>query len=342
MATLSEVGPGSFDAYEGIRIVIPGLLTYGVAVATFCTLAPSEKSSLLGNPLTGVVVALVIGLLLYFLDIPARAAAYVKGQPTDYLNEQFPQIRSGELLTAYFLLLNTRMPANTRNRALYMGSMYRIGVEMILALAIAAAAVFGAALLDYGPDRSAVSAQAHRLAAGFLVVVFVLAFCANAAYGHAKAGERFKKILTGFCVRSILFYCVGLALIAAPALLAHCQRLPALQHRCVAVFGLAISIAYWTRRYIHGDLPRKAVSVTREPLDSSFAGFLFLLPTVLALSLYTPGARNVLPTTTYLVGWSAAAGLVIAMVVIRGHERKLHGVYIGQTRWLKDNSDDVS
>lgn len=342
MATLSEVGPGSFAEYEGIRVVIPGLLTYGVAVATFRTVAPSEKASLLENPLTGIVATLAIGLLLYFLDVPARSAAYAKNQPTDYLNEKFPEIHSGELLTAYLLLLNTRMPSNTRNRALYMGSMFRIGVEMILALAIASSAVFGAALLNYGPDRGAVSAQAPRFAAGFLVVVFVLALWANAAYGPAKAGERLKKFLTGFLTWSMVLYCIGLALIALPVLLAHYQKLPALQHRYVAVVGIAISIAYWNWRYVRGDLSSKSTGSRREPLDSPFAGFLFLAPILLGLSLYTPGDKNVLPSTGYLVGWIAAAGLVIAMVVIRGHERKLHGVYRGQTRWLKDNNEEVS
>jgi len=342
MATLSEVGPSSFDAYEGIRIVIPGLLTYGVVAATFCTLAPSERSSLLVNPLTGVVGALAIGLLLYFLDIPARAAAYSKNQPTDYLKKQFPQISAGELRTAYFLLLNTRMPANTRNRALYMGSMYRIGVEMILALAIATSGVFGAALFDYGPTRDPMSSQAHRWAAIFLIVVFALAFWANAAYGPAKAGERLKSFVRGLRVWSIVLYCFGLVLVPAPVLAAHCHKAAALQHRYVALAGLALTVAYWLRRYVRGDLVKKDGTSSREPMDSSFAGFLFLLPMVVTLCLYEPGAKNITSSASYLVGWSAAAGLVIGMVTVRGHERKLHGVYIGQTRWMKDNSDDVS
>jgi hypothetical protein len=339
MATLSEVGPGSFAEYEGIRIVIPGLLTYGAVVAAFRTVAPSEKASLLDNPLTGIVAALTIGLLLYFLDIPARSAGYSKNQPTDYLNDKYPSIRSGELLTAYLLLLNTRMPSNTRNRALYMGSMYRIGVEMILALAFASSAVFGAALFNYGPIRGAVSVQAHRLGAAFLVVVFLLAVWANATYVRVKLRERLKKFCAGFWVWSMAVYYVGLVLVILPAVFAHFKKLPELQHHYVAVCGLAISVSYWNWRYIRGDAAPKS---DREPLDSPFAGFLFLMPTILVLSIYLPGEKNVLSSTGFLAGWIAVAGLVVAMVVIRGHERKLHGVYRGQTRWLKDNSEEVS
>ena len=140
----------------------------------------------------------------------------------------------------------------------------------------------------------------------------------------------------------MVLYCIGIVLITLPVLLAHFQKLPMLQHRYVAVLGLAISIAYWNWRYVRGDLSSKLTKSGREPLDSPFAGFIFLAPILMVLSLYTPGDKNVLPNTGYLVGWIAATALVIAMVVIRGHERKLHGVYRGQTRWLKDNDEEVS
>lgn len=342
MTTLSEVGPGSFAEYEGIRIVIPGLITYGAAVATFRTVAPNEEASLLENPLTSIVAALAIGLLLYFMDIPARSAAYNSNQPTDFLNDEFPSIRRGELLTAYLLLLNTRMPSNTRNRALYMGSMYRIGTEMILAVAIASSTVFGAALLDYGSARDSVTVQGHRMAAAFLVIVFIASLWANLAYGPRMWLQRVTNFFVGFCAWSMLFYAIGLALIATPMVANHFQKIPLLQHRYVAVFGLSISISYWAWRYIRGRSITEADERRREPLDSPFAGFLFLVPTVLGLTMYLPGDKNVLSSTGVLISWISAAGLVIAMVVIRGHERKLHGVYRGQTRWLKDNLDEVS
>lgn len=342
MATLSEVGPGSFDSYEGIRIVIPGLLAYGVAVATFRTVAPSENTALLENPITGIVAALAIGLLLYFLDIPARAASYAKNQPTDYLNEQYPDKPRNELLTAYFLLLNTRMPANTRNRALYMGSMFRIGMEMILILAAASSAVFGAALFSYGPDRGVASAQAHRIAAASLVVVFILAVWGSAASGTSATGRRLKKFFNAFAAWSMVVYAIGLALIAVPAVATGLHKWSALQYHSVAVAGLLTSIAYWNWRYIRGDRSSKAANSTREPLDSPFAGLLFLAPIVISLVLYTPHDKNILPNSGYLIGWTVAAGVVIVMVVIRGHERKLHGVYFGQTRWLKDSHEEVS
>lgn len=342
MATLSEVGPGSFDAYEGIRIVIPGLLTYGIASVAFRTVAPSEKATLLENPLTGIVAALAIGLLLYYLDVPARAASYSANQPTDYLKEQYPDIQPGELLTAYLLLLNTRMPSNTRNRALYMGSMYRIGVEMVLTLAIASSVVFGASILTYGPNREPVSEHATRFSAVALIVVFVIAVWGSAAYGPFKLRQRAKAFIYSFWTWSMVMYCIGVTLIAVPVLLTRYDKLPVLQNHYVAVIGLAIATTYWVWRYIRGDSLRKSVSSDRKPLDSPFAGFILLLPLVLILCLYVPQDRNVLPNAAYLVGWTSAAGLAVALIVIRGHERKLHGVYRGQTRWLQDNSKEVA
>ena len=54
------------------------------------------------------------------------------------------------------------------------------------------------------------------------------------------------------------------------------------------------------------------------------------------------GERNVLGEVSLVTAWSVAACLVLATVVIRGHERKLHGVYRGQTRWLEENKDKLA
>lgn len=194
------------------------------------------------------------------------------------------------------------MPSNTRNRALYTGSMYRIGLEMILVVAIATSVVFGAALLDYGPQRGAFSDQANKVAAAFLLAVFLLALWANAAYGTAKTCERLKKFFGSFLAWSIVIYFGGVALIALPALLARYDKLPGLQHHVVAVLGLAVSVAYWNWRYVSGSSLRNGASSSREPLDSPFAGFIFFVPTAMVLCLYSPGNKSVLPSAGYLIG----------------------------------------
>lgn len=71
MSAIGEVAPGSFDSYEGIRIVIPGLVTFAIGVATFATVAPDEDLGLANDTLVGLVSALAVGLFLYFWDIEA-------------------------------------------------------------------------------------------------------------------------------------------------------------------------------------------------------------------------------------------------------------------------------
>ncbi|MDM4141921.1 MULTISPECIES: hypothetical protein [Mycobacterium] len=381
MAAFGEVSPGSFDAYEGIRIVIPGLVNYAIFVVTFKAIAPGVKTEVLEGPFVGLVAALMTGLVLYFLDIPARAASYTESQPTNFLEEEYPEISPSELLTAYLLLLNTRMPANTRNRALYMGSMFRIGLEMILGLAIATAAVFGVALLNFGSSVRSGCRLTHLLAAALLVVVYFVAFLINRGY-ERKGARRQRTALSSFLdnfkgatKRSMAVYLVGLLLLADPFIFHIINRLsglrlllptakiflPALrsrrtwellqlEDRRIAVSGLVVCISYWMWRYLVGDEeapnPPPQVNRTTTPrrrkLRSPLAGAMFLIPIALSLALYGPSNKTILATIGHIAGWTAAAGLVIMLVVIRGHERKLHGVYAGQRRWLKENSQEVA
>ena len=349
MSTIAEVAPGSFDSYEGIRIVIPGLITFAAALATFKTVAPGQKIDFLDDPFIGLVAALVVGLILYFWDIPARAASYLDNQPTDFLEKEYPHVNPSELLTAYLLALNTKMPANTRNRSLYMGSMYRIGIEMILALGLASAVVFGASMFDYGVRDDSPGATSRRVAAALLLVVFVLAVLINRGYERKNADrsrsipERLKGAISeDLRHRSMWIYWAGIALLVVPNLTVLVDRLPPVIDRGAAASGLAICVGYWIQRYIRGDALDPESPRKRRKLHSPTAGALFFAPVALSLAIYGPGTNTVLPTRGHLVGWTAVTSLVIVSIVIRGHERKLHGVYRGQTRWLKENPEAMT
>jgi positive regulator of sigma E activity len=346
MNGLGEIGASSFDSYEGIRIVIPGLVTFAAGSAAFMTIAPEQGEAIFDNPVLSLIAALTIGLMLYYLDVPARAASYTEHQPTDYLEKKYPHVNPSELLTAYLLALNTKMPANIRNRSLYMGSMYRIGLEMILALALATATVFAASVFDYGMERAVVGSGGRQIAAIVLLCSFLLAVLMNRGY-QRKSAARSRSVADRLNVaafndlrdRSMWIYAVGILLLLTPNLSVAARALPRVAERWIVVLGLAICVAYWAQRYVRGDTIEANNPRERRPLSSASAGALFLAPLVITLLIYAPGERSVLPSVGHIVGWTAAAGLVVLSIVVRGHERKLHGTYRGQTRWLKENPD---
>lgn len=349
MSTIGEVAPGSFDSYEGIRIVIPGLVTFATGMATFTTVAPEEDLGLASDAFVGLVSALAVGLFLYFWDFPARSAAFNENQPTDYLEGQFPNVRPSEILTAYLLLLNTKMPSNTRNRSLYMGSMYRIGLEMILALGIATYLVFGASLLSYGPTVDHGAHWPRLVSAATLILSFGLSLVISHGY-ERRSAEKSRESATrmGRTVQrdllrwSTLIYLAGLALMVVPNLTALIDAWGSDMSRGLVTVGMAVCFGYWIYRYVRGysvdpEKPRK-----RRRFHSATSGLLFIIPIVVSLVAYGAKEHSVLGQANLMVAWTGAAWVVLMSVVIRGHERKLHGVYVGQTRWLKENPEAMS
>jgi hypothetical protein len=348
MSTIGEVAPGSFDSYEGIRIVIPGLVTFAAGVATFTTIAPDEDLGLASDAFVGLVSALAVGLFLYFWDIPARSAAFNENQPTDYLEGQFPDVKPSEILTAYFLLLNTKMPSNTRNRSLYMGSMYRIGLEMILALGIATYLVFGASLLSYGPTVDHGTHWPRLVSAATLILSFGLSLVITHGY-ERRSAEKSRESATrmGRTVRrdllrwSTSIYLAGLILIVMPNLTALINAWGSDVSRRLVTVGMAVCFGYWVYRYVRG-YSVDAETRKRKRFHSATSGLLFIIPIVASLLVYGAKEHSVLGQANLMVAWTGAAWVVLMSVVIRGHERKLHGVYVGQTRWLKENPESMS
>lgn len=345
MSGIGEFGASSFDSYEGIRIFIPGVIAFAAGYSAYQTVSPGQGASLTADTLLSFVASLVVGLILYFWDIPARSAAFMERQPTNYLEAQFPDIAPGVLLTAYLSILNTKMPANLRNRSLYMGSMYRIGVEMILALAIACSVVFGASLFDYGGKTGESGRLVRLLSAAALAVTFMVSLLINKGYERKNAarlriapGKGLAAVVDALKHRSMTIYVGGVVVLMLPNLTALASRLSFVWERGISAMGLAICTVYWVQRYVRGDRleikdPRK-----RKRLEAPAAGLLFVLPLILTLVTYPPGRSTILQSGAPVTGWTAAACLTLVSVMIRGHERKLHGSYAGQTRWLQDNA----
>ncbi|MCM3659990.1 hypothetical protein M3148_03120 [Georgenia satyanarayanai] len=344
MAGIGDFGASSFDSYEGIRIIIPGFVVFTVGFAAYSTVAPGDTGLMTSDALLTVAAAIVVGLVLYFWDFPAQSAAYLERQPTEHLEQMYPHIQPARLLTSYLLILNTRMPANIRNRSLYMGSMYRIGLETILAMAVSSAVVFGASLFDYGSSSEDGIGLARNWCAVSIWFTVALGVVLNRGY-EKKSGARLQKFRTGWLTLresvasirhpSMWIYGAGLvAILCAPGAGRWLHWSPVGVSVC-ASGGFALSFFYWARRYVRGDGVSGDVR-KRKRLPPLAAGALLAAPVSVLLLFAQASQRSILNDLTLLCAWTALTNLMIISVMIRGHERKLHGAYAGQKRWLRD------
>src|SRR3954468_727036 len=122
---IGNVGSDSFDFYEGIRIVLPG----GLLVALFEAVVATTTNAggvLVSQPALAFAATIGMGLLAYFIDVPSRSAIYLRDLPSNYFEENYaPHLK--DWLNAFFVVSDETMPPGIRARALYMGSMFRIG-----------------------------------------------------------------------------------------------------------------------------------------------------------------------------------------------------------------------
>lgn len=345
MASLGEVGTSSFDAYEGIRIFIPGAVAFALGTFAAGTVAPDLAGSIRDDAIISLIASLILGLILYYWDLPARSAAALVNQPTAWLEAEYPKSRASELLTVYFEILNTVMPGTIRNRALYMGSMYRIGLELILTLATSSAVVIGFSLMRSLPVSPSLGLTSHRWwAVAALVASFVIAFLISVSY-ERKVNYRVGRQSAGLVGRSLrglahtnaLLYAVGAAMLVGSAYL-YGNRYPAAVAGApwVGLAGYLICFGYWIVRYVKGDRVDDSDPRKRKPIPAPTSAVLLLFPLAWVLISRT-GPSDPLSSDRSLAAWTAVLALAILSIILRGHERKLHGSYAGQTRWLKHN-----
>lgn len=325
-----ELGASSFEFYEGIRIFIPGaacVALYAGVVATFGLEAPMPTENIVGSALG----SLICGLFLYFVDFPSHSATFRSGLPDRQLDEvKLPEGLNRTNL--YFVLLDTEIPTGIKDRALYMGSMFRIGFELTYLLFATAVAVVSIALLvpsAGGPRSSAEVGSVLWVALGVFVGLFLLAISLDllrvARQSRVKkAGWRkvLSKSVAGFTRldRCLLALTLGL-------LLAYAR----FDVRLLGGLAIALPLATWAVRYQRG-YPGKA---GREPCPRSIA----VVWVSLAGSVLCAVGLLALPDASALglpeaVGWLATALFAGGIVVSRGPEKKIRGSYSTQRTWL--------
>jgi hypothetical protein len=338
---VGDVGAGSFDAYEGIRIVIPGAIAVTVSSTAYQAITLSHSSPISDSTGGSIAAALLFGLMLYFVDIPAKAAAYEKEQPTAYVATKFAsdKLSRAEVINKYFVLLDTIMPATIRNRSLYVGSMYRIGLELILLASGSTYAVF-AAVVAHG---RVMARSVHPLlfsGAGAMLAVLVIGFYGNLRYARTQAARRNKQapavleiakpIVGDLSRRWWLLFILGLV----TELLS--LGLPG-SSKFLIPSGLAICFVVWTLKYVRG----ATSDGVRKPLEPVGAAILYSVPLACAWIAIGRMHLSILYTDARATVWMAGTLGTLVLILSRGHERKLHGGYYSQRNWCDLNAETV-
>jgi len=327
------IDAASFEFYEGIRIFVPGAVAVGLAGGVGVTfdiswLNPTQ------NSLGAVVAALLVGLVLYFIDAPARAAVIKPLQPTETVRAWKAR---GPLstLNTYLLLLDTEVPPAIRARALYMGSMFRIGYESIYLVLLGGLTVLLSPIAIYDPSALSLG-RATPTRLWFMGAAIA---CYLFALWRHRGGPSLRPPATAVgdvptVTRNLSDYVVlALAIAAFLGLVVVHERV---QSRLILVPCIVVALL-WSVRYFRG-YPPSTKGENRRPIDVVHAVLLALIAVLMAMGtqfMAPPRARHL--SFYEEAAWCGILIVGLVLITARGHERRLRGAYASQNSWLISN-----
>jgi len=328
----------SFEFYEGIRIIIPGAIAVGLTDAVVRTAHPSGDGLGL-TALPTVVATVVVGLLFYFVDLPAKTPYYRTDMPTGAMADFGRPKSKAHIVSLFLVFLDTEVPAGIKARALYMGSIYRIGYEAICLLALASTFVLSQHLWTATPirvDLASVPRDALVGSAGAIWLIVLAALGDKKVNTRRKNEKRSEGKPTG-TDRSDLT-AIAVLVIAYIAMMgaSGCVSVPRWALLCPATAAFLC----WFLRYYKGYAAKRDTTgeelAKRLPASALRATLLLATCDLLLLLSYVgaPGHRGWLGKYE-LAAWVAADMVALALVVARGHERQLGGAYTTQRTWLQ-------
>lgn len=332
----------SFEFYEGIRIIIPGALTVGLADAVVRTAHPDGHGLGL-TALPTVVAAIVVGLLLYFVDVPTKTPYFRADQPTATL-AQFGTPKGGlKIGNLFWVILDREMPPGIKARALYMGSIYRIGYETVCLLALASSLVLSQHLwsttkVRVAPDKVPLAVWLGIGAAAWLIALAVRVD--TKANARRTKEHRAQGRPTGLHRPDLIFVAVAVVAMAGLLVASSWRSMP----RWTLVIPAGAALWWWAVRYYKGY--STTAPATRKGSDtrvaaSALRAALLLATSNVLLAIATIGSPVLdgwLDRREHAL-WTATQIVALALVVARGHERQLGGAYATQRTWLEIERD---
>lgn len=348
---LPTVSSGSFEFYEGLRVLAPGSFVVALYVGignTFGFVAGAGGI----DALSAILSTLFVGMIFLFIDVPSKAAVFAFESPELVLktwSNRPPQ--GGNHLNVYYEVLDTIVPPAIRTRTYYLGVIYRIGFESIYLLALPGLAVLTLSALypEVGKPAASIDASASRIilaVAAVFVLVSLIASISGRYDEHGNKGvpggmPRLRSVLMD--VRREVPWPDRVGLLAGVGA-AFAYALLGI-NRWLAAAGIVLVGGIWAFRYLVG-VPRQDMSVgrtgtmppLRQNLHGVSASFLFALASLTTLGCCFAGARTSTTLTPMAsIGWSTAVVLAALLIHFRGHERKLLGSYGLQRTWLLRN-----
>jgi hypothetical protein len=321
---------------------------YEAVVATIDVDAPAATADVLA----AFFAALLAGIVLYFIDFPSKGATYRYLLPDAIVrrwNVEMPAGRRPE--TLYFLILDEALPAGLRNRALYYGSIFRIGYEVVYILFSTGFVVVALCYLDVASSHARYDNSTTKnvvgVASGILLALALWGPVIGPLIGRlsGRAG-RFRAAATElrsqvrWLDRAVLSAALvsafvawnGTPVIPAGVLIAAPGAAAALwavrYHRGVRPADLAVS-AWHVRERLTRRAPVRNLSATPATFLLAIAAGTLLVVTAAGLpekTVLSPAAAG---------GWAAGMTLSAVLVYLRGHERSMMGSRGEVIVWLE-------
>src|ERR1017187_257579 len=341
MAAGESSGVTQFEFYEGIRIVLPGALTVGLANEVSRTFHLGFR--LESDPLGGIAAAILIGLIFYYIDAPAKATVYYQNLPTDLFGKPENTVRRNyKMENLYFVLHDEVVPRSIRARGLYMGSMYRIGLEAIYALMFSSVGVLATATILAVKDWRGIHSAHPSWVPGALGIASSALFVPYSAElerrrrrsGRTIPGEISETVRKQ--VSALDWTLVLCLVLQIPYILDRRTFLPC------ALASDFLALVWWAVRYFRGYKTNDGTDSIRRPLGRISA---VIAAAIVALFIEFDAVmivplRGTITTFEYLE-WTAVIMLTLGLICARGHEKRLGGSYATQNTWLSLHKDEL-
>jgi hypothetical protein len=374
-----------FSLYETLRFLIPGALA--AAILSVTTRLATGSGPLLGQgPASSVIdtlaggtfltTALVLGFLLYIVDLPTRARIYTEGDPKNgkvlpsatlrrLLNEANARnsaFLSKRSLSLYFLLSDAHLPPELHRKVYFFGGLYRIYTDarILAMLALAIGPCVG--LVVVGDGQLGPTVAWTQVLPLLVCVLFPVLAGVSSELGHAAASIRAhkndptmpryrKRLLTG--IREVSgITCVVFVLEVAGWLL--CGQ-GAVGPRVIGL-ALAISAMVLWCFFEMGPPPvnssallirslslRKLGCVPTErtqfaPAQRAGVDLALIVASLLGAATLTAEQGR---SPWALLLWGGFAAVATLIVVTRKHEVRLLNSYADQSTWLELNRGKI-
>lgn len=344
-----NVGSTPFFAYEGLRILIPGSLAYGLLLASIPVVEGLET---IRDGGTGVVITLSIGFFLYFVDLPAFGPLYRNQEGLQFFESLGAPagLDHYEIRNRYFIAFDTLLPPALRDRSSYFLEIYRIGFESILLLVVGGIAFW---------LRSDVFFRGPVVPlGGFLCVIGLMVI--GVVVGAENEIPR-ENALTAIQRAYSLFGITRIVAVLLPSIIGFVASVVDNQH--ILLISISIPYVLWIWWYVAG-LPRAATAddeetdlVSGSESEESVAVMTrHRAPLPLVMSLLITVLLFLIPISAVtdwrdwwfkgdvnltVILWLILALAPIILLASNGHERRFLATNYEQREWLELNEDDI-